>query len=401
MRILRFLIVLVLLALAAPALAADRPTTILISIDGFRADYLDRSVTPMISRLAKDGARAAMRPSFPSKTFPNHYALVTGLRPDRNGIVENNMEDAAIPGVTFKMSNHDAVVDRRWWDQAEPIWVTAEKAGIKSATMFWPGSEADIRGVRPTYWLPFDQAMPSNARVDQVLAWMDLPSPQRPGLVTLYFDIIDGAGHVYGPDSLELNNALQVVDQAVARLVSGLRARGIAADIVIVADHGMAPVSQERRTFLDDLTPLDSFRSLSGGAFMTVYPAAGREKEVAKKIVGVHPHFTCWPKRKIPSRFHYGKNPRVAPIFCLAETGWSLTTHDYNPPAPERGQHGFDPASPQMAAVFVANGPDIRRDVRLKTFDNVSVYPLLAHLVGIKPQRNDGRLSDTQGALTR
>src|SRR5215212_2405737 len=158
----RFLALLWFVLLSACATVApspERPPVILVSIDGFRPDYLDRGVTPVLSGLAADGVRAAMRPSFPSKTFPNHYTLVTGLRPDRNGIVENNMEDAAIPGVTFKMSNQEAVVDRRWWDQAEPIWVTAEKAGIRSATMFWPGSEADIRGVRPSYWLPFDQTM--------------------------------------------------------------------------------------------------------------------------------------------------------------------------------------------------------------------------------------------------
>ena len=193
-----FTLLIAALFLALPAAAAERPLTILISIDGFRADYIDRARTPMISRLAKDGAQAAMRPSFPSKTFPNHYTLVTGLRPDRNGIVENNMEDPAIPGVTFRMSNHEAVVDRRWWDQGEPIWVAAERGGIKSATMFWPGSEAPIRGVRPSYWMPYNHDMPSEARVDQVLSWLDLAADRRPGFVTLYFDIVDGAGHAGG-----------------------------------------------------------------------------------------------------------------------------------------------------------------------------------------------------------
>ena len=166
-------------ALAASS-ALARPLTVLISIDGFRADYLGRGVTPTMSAMAAGGASAAMRPSFPSKTFPNHYALITGLRPDRNGIVDNNMEDPAIPGVSFRMSNHDAVVDRRWWDQGEPLWVTAEKAGIRSATMFWPGSEAAVHGVRPSLWLPFDQSKSAESRVDQGLSWADLPSDQRP-----------------------------------------------------------------------------------------------------------------------------------------------------------------------------------------------------------------------------
>jgi predicted AlkP superfamily pyrophosphatase or phosphodiesterase len=212
-----FVLLLSALVLAGPAAAA--PLTVLVSIDGFRADYLDRGVTPVLSGLAAQGARGAMRPSFPSKTFPNHYTLVTGLRPDHHGIVENNMEDPAIPGVTFKMSNLAAVADRRWWDGGEPIWVTAERAGIRSATMYWPGSEAEIHGVRPSLWLHFDQNRLSPARVDQTLAWLDLPAEQRPQFVTLYFDEVDTAGHWFGPDSAEVNAAAGRVDQALGRLV--------------------------------------------------------------------------------------------------------------------------------------------------------------------------------------
>lgn len=379
----------------------ERPLTILISIDGFRPDYLDRGVTPVLSGLAAEGARGVMRPSFPSKTFPNHYTLVTGLRPDRHGIVENNMEDPAIPGVAFRMSNAQAVTDARWWDQGEPIWVAAERAGIVSATMFWPGSEAPIRGVRPSHWRPFDQSVPPDARVDQVLAWLDLPEKQRPRLVTLYFDDVDTAGHEFGPHSPEVGAAAAKVDAALGRLRAGLKARGLSANLVVVADHGMAPMSDERSAFMDDVLPKDAYRQLTGGAFMTIYPRSGREAEVDRALIRPHAHFQCWRKAEIPARFHYGKNPRVAPYFCLPETGWRLTTRDYKPARPERGAHGFDHESPEMAAIFVASGPDIRPGVVLPAFDNVSVYPLLARLVGVRPAANDGDLDDTRAALTR
>jgi predicted AlkP superfamily pyrophosphatase or phosphodiesterase len=222
-------------AASAQAATSQRPPTILISIDGFRPDYLDRGVTPVLSALAAQGVRGSMRPAFPTKTFPNHYTLVTGLRPDRHGIVDNTMEDPAQPGVTFRMSNLAAVRDGRWWNGAEPIWVTAEGAGIRSATMFWPGSEAEIRGVRPSYVMPFNQAMPSAARADQVLAWLDLPADRRPEFATLYFDIVDTAGHNFGPDAPEVNAALGEVDAALGRLVAGLKARGHAANLVVVA----------------------------------------------------------------------------------------------------------------------------------------------------------------------
>jgi predicted AlkP superfamily pyrophosphatase or phosphodiesterase len=381
------------------AAAASGPVTILISIDGFRSDYLDRGVTPTLSALAASGVRGTMRPSFPSKTFPNHYALVTGLRPDRNGIVENNMVDPAIPGVTFAMSNHDAVVDARWWNEATPIWVSAERAGIKSGTMFWPGSEAAIQGVRPSYWRPFDQKVSGDLRVDQVLAWLDLPPKARPGFVTLYFDEVDTAGHHYGPDSPEVNAAAAHVDAALARLKAGLKTRGIVANLVIVADHGMAAISPDRIIYVDDFLPKDAGKALGMGAFMTYYPAAGREAEVERDLFTPRPHLQCWRKADIPPRLHYGKNPRVAPIFCLPETGWQISTHASR--NSERGAHGFDNASPEMAAVFVANGPAFRPGARPPVFDNVDVYPLLARVMGVKPEPNDGRLSDLADVLAR
>ncbi|MEW5684430.1 MAG: ectonucleotide pyrophosphatase/phosphodiesterase [Pseudomonadota bacterium] len=380
--------------------AAARPPVILISIDGFRPDYLDRGLTPVLGGLAAGGVRGAMRPSFPSKTFPNHYTLVTGLRPDRHGIVENNIEDPAIPGVTFKMADRQAVRDRRWWDQGEPIWVTAERAGVAAAPMFWPGAEAEVRGVRPAHWLTYDEAMPMEERVDWLLARLD-GGERRPGFLTLYFHHIDTAGHDFGPDSPEVDAMLPRVDSAIGRLVAGLGARGLDANILIVADHGMAPLSDARRIFLDDLLPAGAYRYLGAGAILTLYPTPGREGEVAAALLRPHPHMQCWRKADIPARFHYGRNPRVAPFFCLPKTGWVVTTRGYKPRKPERGAHGYDPASPEMAAVFIASGPAFRKGAVLPAFDNVSVYPLLARLLGVKPAANDGRSADTEAALAR
>ena len=185
---------------------------ILISIDGFRADYLDRGFTPTLKALADGGARAErMTPSFPSLTFPNHYTLVTGLAPDHHGIVSNTFEDPALPDGKFRIGSKAAVLNRRSWDQATPIWVTAEQAGLRTGTEFWPGSEADIQGVRPSLYSVFDQKLTSNDRVDKLLSWLDLPADQRPTFMTLYFDVVDTAGHDYGPESAEVNAELGVV----------------------------------------------------------------------------------------------------------------------------------------------------------------------------------------------
>ena len=401
LRALPALIVLVLLAACATLTprpsSGPPPLTVLISIDGFRPDYLDRGVTPNLSKIAAEGVRAAMRPSFPSKTFPNHYTLVTGLRPDRNGIVDNNMYDAAISPKEFTMSARPVNQDPRWWNEAEPIWVTAEKAGVRTATMFWPGSDVPIRGVLPSRWKLFDMKFPAEARVDQALAWLD--EPQRPRFLTLYFDDVDSAGHDFGPDAPELNAAAARVDAAIGRLEVGLKARGVVANLIVVADHGMAPLSLDRRMFADDFLTMADVKTVTMGAFMSLYPLPGHEADVAGALLKPHAHLQCWRKEDIPARYHYGRNPRVPPFFCLPETGWSVTTHDYRPRKPELGNHGFDPYSPEMEAVFLAEGPAFRRGVRLPTFDNVDVYPLLARLIGVAPQPNDGRLADVRPAL--
>jgi predicted AlkP superfamily pyrophosphatase or phosphodiesterase len=395
-------VALLLALVAGPALAQapkPAPLTILISIDGFRSDYLQRGLTPAIAALAADGVRAqAMHPSFPSLTFPNHYTLVTGLRPDRSGIVDNTMEDPKKPGVTFSMGKADISHDPFWWDESEPLWVTAEKAGIRTATMFWPGSDLAIRGVQPHDWKMYDKKFLADQRVDQVLAWLDRPPAERPRFVTLYFDEVDTWGHNAGPDSPEVNAALARTDAAVGRLLAGLKAKGLfeTADLVIVADHGMAPTSAERVTYLDDLLPLADVHAVGLGPVAGLRAMPGHEDEVAKALLTPRPHMTCWRKADVPARFHYGHNPRVAPFVCLAETGWVIGTKGH---AVNKGSHGFDPADPLMNALFVAHGPAFRKGTVLPAFDNVDVYPLLAALVGVAPQPNDGHLADLAPAL--
>lgn len=390
-----------------PAHPPSSRLTLLISIDGFRADYLDRGDTPVMSGLAAGGARAAMRPSFPSLTFPNHYTLITGRRPDSNGIVNNVMEDPDMPGVRFSMSNAEAVNDGRWWDEAPPFWVTAEQQGKRAGAMFWPGSQAEIDRVRPTRWAVFDQAMPSSQRVDTLLSWLDDPQGPELKFATLYFDIVDTEGHHYGPGSPQVRAAATEVDQAIGRLVEGLKARGRfeTTDIVIVADHGMAPVPARQRWALDDVLDLSKVRVVSTGAIVGLNPKPGEEAYVEATLIKTPvPHLTCWHKGQIPERFHYGRNPRVPAIICLSETGWYVTTRTaMQKPGKwdqmDGGQHGFDPADPTMRAVFVAHGPSIRSGVALPVFDNVDVYSLLARLTGVKPAPNDGSLKVIGAAL--
>lgn len=377
--------------------AVRTPVTILVSIDGFRPDYRNRGVTPNLDALAGGGISAAMRPSFPSVTFPNHYTLVTGLRPDRNGIVGNRMEDARRPGEVFTMQSDDPF----WWTQAEPIWVTAEKAGIRSATMFWPGSNVDWNGIRPDDWQQYAHAIDGRQRVDAIIDWLRRPAATRPRFLTLYFDAVDSAGHKFGPEDAHVTTAVRDVDTAIGRLRKGLADLGQPANIVIVADHGMAPVSPDRVVRIDRMLPPAAFHAITDGPYVGLDPVAGHEADVATALLGAHDHLQCWRKGAIPERFHYGKNARVPAFVCLADTGWLALTRDAPIDHPvSGGTHGFDPAAPEMAALFIANGPSIRHGGVLPAFDNVDVAPLLRDLLGLPANTTlDGDDSPFRAAL--
>lgn len=377
---------------------------ILISVDGFRSDYLDRGITPHMSDLAGRGVRADMRAAFPTKTFPNHYTLVTGLRPDRHGLVDNVMQDPDLPGRVFRLGNRAEVTDPVWWNDGTPIWVSAERAGLTTATLFWPGSEAEIDGVRPTHWRTFDQTMSAEARVDQVLAWLDAPAAERPTFLALYFDEVDTYGHHHGPDSAELNAAVARTDAAIGRLTEGLESRGLLdqTNLVVVSDHGMAETSRDRVIALEDLVSPEDGQVLSTGPHLTFEPAEGRQAQAEAALLRDHEHMTCWRKADLPARFAYGKHRRVASLFCLAETGWEILPREVAARRPVvGGAHGFDPDDPTMTAVFVAAGPAFQSDVALARIDNVDIYPLLARLLAIGPAAHQGNTSALEAGLAQ
>lgn len=381
---------------------ADAPL-LLVSIDGFRNDYLDRGLTPTLARMAHEGVRAEfMRPSYPSITFPNHYTLVTGLHPDRHGAIANFMTDPDIPGVRFSMFDRETVADARWWNGGTPLWTLVRQHGGRAGTMFWVGSEAPIHGALPEYWRPFDIRVGSDARVDQILAWLALPPDQRPHLLTLYFDVVDTAGHLHGPDAPEVDAALAEVDAAMARLEAGLLALALdhATNVVVVSDHGMAATSPERELYLDDLVDTEHLDFLWTGAFAAFNALPGGEAQ-AQSLLGDHAHFSCMTREQIPAEYQYGRHRRVPTYFCQAEHGWQVTTRAALQRKGHRlhGEHGYDHRHPDMHAPFIARGPAFRSGVVLPAINSVDVYPLVAHVLGIAPATNDGDLAKTRTAL--
>lgn len=373
--------------------AAAPAPLVLISLDGVRAGDLDPGLTPNLARLAENGVRAdGMAPSYPSLTFPNHHTLVTGLRPDRHGVVQNTMHDAQLGA--FTISDPQAVAEPGWWG-GEPLWVTAERAGLPTAAMFWPGTEAAIGGVRPTRWHRFDTTVTPETRVDRVLGWLGEHAATRPRLVTLYFETVDKAAHDHGPDSPQAREALARVDAYLGRLMDGLEARGSLDDVnlVVVSDHGMTPVPPSQVIAIENIVDMDEVEVITHGQSLGLEPKPGRTAAAEARLLGRHEHHECWRKAELPARWHYGRHPRVPAIICQMDEGWDAMPRERLAARPEgrtRGSHGFDPALPSMRALFVAHGPGWRNGVRIGSIDNVDVYPALARLIGVAPAPNDG-----------
>ncbi len=396
-------LVLLLSRALGTAAAATPPPLILVSFDGYRADYIARGHSPSLAALGAEGVRArALHPVFPTITYPNHYTIVTGLYPDHHGIVNNTMHDPVLG--EFSIANQANNLDRRWWDAAEPLWITAEKHGIRSASIFWPGSQAPIRGARPADWQLFDPAVPAQSRVDRVLGWLDRPIQQRPGFVSLYFEQVDSAGHRFGPDSEQVSSALATVDSALAQLIGGLRKRGLyeRVNLVVVSDHGMTASSPQRIVLLDSFLNPAHVRLVSSPVVTGIDPVPGFESEVEPVLLAPHDHMKCWRKSDLPPAFHYGANPRIPRFVCLPQSGWmvSTTQAEAKRPYPLLGEHGYDPDEPDMQALFVAHGPGFKRHRVVERVDTIDVYALLAHLLRLDPVGRDGSLQALRELLS-
>jgi predicted AlkP superfamily pyrophosphatase or phosphodiesterase len=404
---------LVLLALAVAFVggcraAAPRAESIvvLISIDGFRWDYLDKYRPPTLLNLASEGVRAeGLIPQFPSKTFPNHYTVVTGLRLAQHGVISNNMVAPDIQG-RFALRNREVLANPRWWG-GEPIWNTAERQGRVASAMFWPGSEAPIGGRHATYWIPYDDAMPHAVRVAKTLEWMSATGRAGASFLTLYFSDVDSAGHSRGPDSEEVREAVARVDASIARLLDGVRSAGLTERVhyVIVSDHGMAPLASDRMILLDSLIDVDTVDVVDWSPLLGLAPKNGDVEAVYARLKDRHPALAVYRSADLPARYRLAGHPRLPPIVGIADEGWHVASTrdtdrwrigDGHAPG---GNHGYDPQVQSMRGLFIAQGPRLQSGVRVPAFENIHVYELMCALLGISPAANDGDPTVTRSMM--
>jgi predicted AlkP superfamily pyrophosphatase or phosphodiesterase len=380
-------------------------TVILLSADGLRADYLNRMDTPNIDRLITGGAYAnqGMVPVYPSLTFPNHYSIVTGLYPAHHGIVSNTMFDPEM-NARFSIRDREAITTSEWWE-GEPIWVTAENQGVKTATYYWVGSEAPIKGVSPSYWYTFDDTVPGNDRIDQVFSWLDMPVAERPGFISVYFSDVDNAGHGEGPNAEETADAVRGIDAYIGRLLDGLDSRDLfdKVNIILVADHGMSELSPDRVVFLDDYIDLDDVYITDTYSVLGLNPKDGKFDAVYDALKNAHPSMHVFKEGEAPARFHYEGHRRIPQIFGHVDDGWMIVRErsyfEQNPNSVSGGAHGYDNELESMKATFVAHGPAFKDGVTIAPFENIQLYNVMSGILGIKPASNDGNMTALSSIL--
>lgn len=373
---------------------------VLVSLDGFRWDYAKRDGATHLLALGKQGVWApeGMMPSFPSLTFPNHLTIVTGLYPEHHGIVANSFYDPA-RNEHYAIADQKAVTDGTWYS-GTPLWSLAERQGMRTACFFWPGSEAEIAGYRPTYYLHFDDKIANDARIAQVIEWLHLPAADRPHFITLYFSDVDHAGHEFGPDSAQTKAAVHKLDAVIGELKTRLDATHLPIDLVVVSDHGMVKTQGDWIT-LDKFADLTGFESAG-------YLLYGKTDEDAARVYNQLKHatseFMVYRRKDVPAGLNYRENLRQGDPVVIATGPYAIRAH--GPPegkqdrAPTVGAHGFDPRKmPEMKASFFAGGPDLVHHKTLQPFENVNLYPWMAHMLGLQAPKTDGKLSVLEGTL--
>lgn len=379
------------------------PYVILISFDGFRHDYVEKYNPPNFKEFIGKGASAkSMTPSFPSKTFPNHYTIVTGLYPGNHGLVDNSFYDKPLD-TRYSMGNRQIVENPAFYGGL-PLWQLVQEHGMKSASYFWVGSEVKIKNRFPDYYHKYDGSVPNETRITETIKWLNMPEAERPNFISLYFSLVDSQGHTTGPDSPETGESVIEADRLLGILMNELKNVDLPVNVIITSDHGMktVPNTEENLVAYQDILEgidKDTYRFVSNGAHGHLYVEdESKRAGIFKVLQSRADHFRVYRKGNFPEGWHYNHD-RIGDILFTMDPGYYITSKGRKgrqiANGGVTGQHGFDPyVTEEMGAIFYAQGPNIKIGTRLDRFENVNVYPFVAHILGIKDYpKVDGDLS--------
>lgn len=374
---------------------------ILISMDGFRWDYIDRTETPNLDYVVSEGVHAeALIPVYPSTTFPNHLSIVTGCYPENHGIVSNRMWDPIFQEWYYIGEGAEPVQDGKWYE-AEPIWVTAEKAGLTTAVYHWPGSETEIMGYHPSEYFIYDGSVTNEEKIEQVLLWLDQSENERPSFIATYFNEANYYGHRLGVSSIAIDSVIQGLDQNIGQLITGLEQRDLLnkVNIIIVSDHGMVDLDEEKIIFIDDYISLQNLERYRLGPAIMLDPVDGELESVYSALINAHPNLSIYKKEETPEHLHYRDHRRISSIIGIPDESWYVLTRSYydnNGLGTYVATHGYDPTLYSMQGIFLAVGPDFQKGHSIPKFENIHIYNLLTNILGITGVENDGDFEEVK-----
>lgn len=376
---------------------SSKPYVILISFDGFRWDYPQRGLAPNLKMMEEQGVSAlSLLPVFPSKTFPNHISIITGMYPENHGIIHNEFYDH-FTGEKYKVGDGKSIREARWY-LGEAFWETAERQGIITVSYFWPGSELTLEYRRPTYFEYYDHNRPYHERIAGVIKWLQLPDEKRPHFITMYFDATDSKGHKHGPDSAEINGAIKQLDATLGLLFSELEKLEFSNEInvIVVSDHGMTNVDTKRMINIEKILKDMDYKIQGYGPVMMIDCSEQDEQAIYQRLRENQDHSKACLRENLPDYFHFKNHPFISPIILIAEMGWTLVDNKrkialglHN----SGGNHGYDNHHRDMHGIFYAMGPEFKKGYPTGTLWNIDIYPLLCKIFEIMPRQNiDGKL---------
>lgn len=375
----------------------EQPYLLILSMDGCRWDYPDMYKMPTLDSVSAVGVRSVVKPSFPTKTFPNHYTMATGLYPSHSGIVSNTFYCPDLK-LTYRINDRSTVEDTRFY-KGEPFWVSAEEQGVKAASYFWVGSEAKVKNKQASYWKKFTADISPKAIVDSVLSWLEKPEDKRPHLISFYFYQPDAVGHRYGPESIETKGVVEGLDSVLAYLFQGIHQLDIGdkVNVIITSDHGMGSISPDKSVVLSNyISQGNIVRCLGSNPHFLIEPKADKLQEVYDQLSAIE-GITVWKKEQVPYRLHYRDSESISSLVVVADSAWSV--HWEAPKRVNYGTHGYDNCNEDMKAIFYACGPVFKEGHLHSGFPNVDLYELVCRILDIEAAPNDGNLHRVEGML--
>ena len=376
---------------------------LLISFDGFRADYIDWYDTPNFDQIKLNGVKAkSLKPVFPTKTFPNHYSIATGMYVENHGLIGNQFFDKKL-NEFYQTKDREKVEDKRFYG-GEPIWSTAEKQGLKTASYFWVGSEAQAGGHYPSIWKKYDQKQSFDARIDSVIKWFEKTIKNRPRLVMLYFHEPDNTGQKYGPRSKENKLMVESVDRTIGNILNKLKTLTIykKLNVILVSDHGMTEIDKTKKIVLSKYIDTKKIKMEGSGAYTLLYSDENNEIEKSYLKLKQLSNIDVYKKENIPDKWRFKRHHRIKDILIVAKEGWTILKDNLEGSYYfySKAAHGYDNDLQSMQAIFFAQGPAFKKDYTISSINNIDIYPLIAHILNIKSYHEiDGKLENVINLL--